>query len=185
MRRRKTALEVPATLEGATELLGLYVQGERQTLVIRLAAQVMLDAINQERDAELAKLQQLQSVRFLSLKAWWEVAGREVWKDRRSADVAGAKIGIRLAPPKVKLPRGLKAQDVVDWLRSIRWARAKEFLRVKVEFDKQALIKAHGADEAVRRVFSRKGIGVAQEDEFFIDANLDEEAIRASIEVAE
>lgn len=183
-RRRKTALEVPASTEEATALLAAYVEVERVVLLVRIRDQLAMDAMKAERDAELALLGEAQEQRFASLKAWWEAAGQELAKGR-SAELAGAKIGIRLAPPKVKFAKGTKAEGVVEWLLRLRWARAKEFLRRKVELDKQALIKAHAGDEYVRRMFARAGVGVVQEDEFFIDTGLDEDAIRASIEAPE
>lgn len=43
---------------------------------------------------------------------------------------------------RIKLQRDEKLGDVVSWLSGLRWARAKDFLRTKIELDKQAVIKA-------------------------------------------
>jgi len=182
-RRKKPALQVPGSIEEATLLCADYVARERDILSIRIVAEQRIDAVKAALALDLARLQPEQEGRFSSLKAWWEAGGAIIAKDRRSTDIAGAKIGTRLTPPKVKLPKGLKVERVVAWLRGVRWTRAKEFLRIKIELDKQALIKAHAADESVRRMFSAQGIGVVQDDEFFIDAGLDEDAVRAALTV--
>lgn len=63
----------------------------------------------------------------------------------------------------MKLKRGVKAADVVAWLRSIRWARAKDFLRTRVDLDRAAVIKA------------------VQTDEFFINTGIEEEELRKEL----
>lgn len=175
MRRRKAvALAVPTTAEEAVTLIGAYVLAERIALDARLRAEAAIDRIKGDRDAVIAAIDADQKVRFAQLKAWWEAGGNEAASGRRSAELGGAKIGVRLAPPKVKLVKGLTDKLVVIWLRSLRWSRASDLLRTKVELDKPALIKAHAADEEVRDVLGKKGISVIQTDEFFIDCGLEE-----------
>lgn len=126
-----------------------------------------------------------RSSRFASLKAWWEAGGRDIANGLRSTELAGAKIGIRMTPPKVKFGKGIKAEAIVTWLRGVRWSRAKEFFRTKYELDKPAVIKGVQADETVRDTFKAQGVTVGQDDEFFIDAGLDEDAMRAAIAAEE
>lgn len=179
-RRKKIALVVPASAEEATLLLAEYVGRERDALEVRLRAEQRIGAIEAARDVDLARFQAEQEVAFLSLKAWWEAGGRELAKDRRSVELAGAKIGLRLTPPKVKFAKGVKAEAVVTWLRGLRWRRKKDFLRTKVELDKQAIIKAAQDDEAVAKKFVDM-LAVLQDDEFFVDAGLDEDGMRAAL----
>ncbi|NJR42147.1 MAG: hypothetical protein HC767_05300 [Akkermansiaceae bacterium] len=176
-RRKQTAAPVPATAAEATLMVGQFVAIEREKLLERLAAEAAIDTIKQKRDERLRELKAQAQPLFAGLKAWWEAGGKnELAKGRRSAEIAGAKIGIRLAPPKVKLKRGLKAEDVVAWLKGLRWTRAKDFLRSKVELDKQAVIKAVLADDHVAETFADR-LTIEQADEFFIDTGLDEEAV--------
>lgn len=180
-RKKQAALAVPLSETEAVALLALYVGDDRCALKVRLHYQASIDKLEQERDSVLAAITEIQKPRFAALKAWWEAGGKALAGKKRSAELAGALLGIRLTPLKVMLPKGLKDTGVVEWLRSLRWAKARRFLRTKVEFDKEALIKAHGAEEDVRRMFSSKGIGLVQTDEFFIDTQLDEAAIRAGL----
>jgi phage host-nuclease inhibitor protein Gam len=162
-------------------MLGEFVQIERDKALERLAAEAVIDRIKAQRDQRLAELEAEARPLFAGLKAWWEAGGKdEIAKGKRSAELAGAKMGIRLTPPAVKLKRGLTVANVVDWLGRVRWVRAKDFLRTKVDLDKQAVIKAVQADEGVAVVFSEI-LTVQQTDEFFIDTGLDEDALRKEL----
>lgn len=180
-RRKDTAAPAPANAAEATLMLGEYVAIDRDKALERLAAEAAIDAIKAQRDTRLRELESQAAPLFAGLKAWWEAGGKdELAKGKRSAEIAGAKIGIRLAPPKVKLKRGLKAEDVVAWLKGLRWTRAKDFLRTKTELDKQAVIKAVLADEDVAFQLA-PSLTVEQADEFFIDTGLDEDALAKEI----
>jgi phage host-nuclease inhibitor protein Gam len=180
-RRKKTSINAPSDAAEATLMIGEYVKLERDQALERLAAEAAIDAIKQRRDQRLAELEAEAKPLFAGLKAWWEAGGKdELAKGRRSAEVAGAKIGIRLTTPAVKFGRGFNAASVADWLIDTGWRRAKEFLRTKTELDKQAVIKAVQSDKVVADVF-REQLTVQQTDEFFIDTGLDEDELRKEI----
>lgn len=183
-RRKNTAVTAPSDASEATLMIGEYIQIERDAALERLAAEDAVDRIKQQRDIRLRELEAQAADLFAGLKAWWESGGKdELAKGKRSAEIAGAKVGIRLTPAAVKLKRGVKAAAVVSWLAGLRWARAKDFLRTKTELDKQAVIKAVQADEAVARRFADHLV-IQQVDEFFIDTGLDEDALRKEAAVA-
>ena len=184
-RKKAEAAIVPANRAEAEAMLQDYVAIERDQLAARLLAEIEIDAIKARRDGRIAELEEERSSIFAGIKAWWEATGaREVAGNRRSAELANAMIGIRKTPPAVKLARKVKAADVLSWLASLRWSRAKEFRRVKVDLDRQAIIKAVQADPQIRATFLKVGVSVEQVDEFFIDAGLDEEAVRKEIAAA-
>lgn len=180
-RRKQTAAPAPTSAAEATLMIGEFVQIDRDKALERLAAEAAIDRIKQQRDQRLRELEAEASPLFAGLKAWWEAGGKdELAKGKRSAEIAGAKIGIRLTPPAVKPKRGVKLGDVVTWLQSLRWARKKEFLRPKVELDRQAVIKAVLADKKVAKRFEAH-LTVEQEDEFFIDTGLDEDELKKEV----
>jgi phage host-nuclease inhibitor protein Gam len=177
-RRKKPSIIAPSNASEATLMIGEYIQLDRDQALERLAAEEAITQIKQIRDGRLRELETQAADLFEGLKAWWEAGGKdELAKGKRSAELGGAKIGIRLTPAAVKLKRGVKAAAVVKWLKGLRWARAKDFLRTKTELDKPAVIKAVQADEAVAQRFAQHLI-VQQVDEFFIDTGLDEERLR-------
>jgi len=180
-RRKKTSVNAPTSAAEATQMIGEYVAIERDKALERLAAEAAIDRVKQQRDEKLRELEAVAADLFEGLKAWWEAGGKDQLAfGRRSAEVGGAKIGIRLTPPAVKLKRGVKLGDVVVWLGSIRWARAKDFLRTKVELDRQAVIKAVQADAGVAEQLSGH-LSVEQKDEFFIDTGIDEDELKKEL----
>jgi phage host-nuclease inhibitor protein Gam len=180
-RRKQTAAPAPATTDEAILMLGEFVDIDREIALERLAAAAAIDKITAQRDARLAELQAQAAPLFAGLKAWWEAGGKdELAKGKRSAELAGAKIGIRLTPPKVKLKRGVKVEDVVAWLKAFSWVWAKGFLRTKITLDKQAVIKAVQADPKIAAHLLDR-LTVEQTDEFFIDTGLDEDALKKEL----
>lgn len=176
-RRKDTAAPAPADAAEATLMIGQFVAIERDKALERLSAAAAIDRIELQRDERLRALEAEAKPLFAGLKAWWEAGGKDEFaKGKRSGELAGAKIGIRLTPPKVKTKRGVKLGDVVTWLQGLRWARKKEFLRPKVELDRQAVIKAVLADKKIAARFESH-LTVEQVDEFFIDTGLDEAAL--------
>lgn len=180
-RRKQAALDVPETAEEARAVMVGYIQNERAILMLRVHAEMAIDKIAVERDEAVAELAAANGESFLQLKAWWEAGGAKALGDKgRSSQLAGAKIGIRLTPPKVKFARGIKADRVVTWLQGLWGPDAGKFLRTKTELDKQAVIKAVQADQHVADCFAEM-LTVLQSNEFFIDAGLDEDAMRKAL----
>jgi phage host-nuclease inhibitor protein Gam len=180
-RRKQPAAAAPASTEEAMLMIGEYVAIDREIALERLSAASAIDKIEAQRDARLAELEAQAKPIFAGLKAWWEAGGKdELAKGKRSAELAGAKIGIRLTPWKVKLQRGVKAEAVVTWLKGVSWDRAKDFLRIKTELDKPAVIKAVQADEEIGDRFASH-LFIEQKDEFFIDTGVDEDELRKAI----
>lgn len=179
-RRKQAALEdVPQSLGAAISLMDDYVVYERAALEARIEAEREIDAIKVRRDRSIEILTQNQADRFARLKAWWEAGGSEIAGKKRSAELAGAAIGIRLTPQAVKFARGWNAKKALAWLQGLRWGDSQRFIRNKPELDKQAIIKAFG-EEPVAGTFAPV-LSVVQTDEFFIDCGLDETAIRARL----
>lgn len=180
-RRKSETVPVPANRAEAELMIAEYTALERDRLLEELAAE---EAIAQIRDARAERLRELDAEArplFEGIKAWWEAGGKaEVAKGRRSTELGSAKIGVRLTPPAVKFARKVKAQDVVDWLRGLRWTGAKNFLRTKVSLDKEAVIKAVRADAKIAETFARF-LTVDQTDEFFIETGLEPEAVKKEL----
>ena len=178
-RKKQAALPVPASLEEARELTGEYVQDERGALRVRLHYEQAIDRLKAERDALLAGIADAQKPRFAALKAWWEAGGKALAGKRRSAELGGATLGVRLTTPAVKFARGVSAEQIVNWLGRV--VGGKAYLRTKIELDKQAVIKAVQEDWPMAGPLGEQGLKVVQTDEFFIDCRIDDEAKSAVV----
>jgi len=182
MSRRKTeTVHVPSDAAEAAEMLAEYVDLDRQRMIERLAAETAIDRVKAQRDEALREIEAEAKPLCAGIKSWWESGGcDEVAKGKRSAELANAKIGIRLGMPQVKFVRKVKAGDVVDWLRGLRWTKASTFLRTRITLDKEAVIKAIRTDPKTAETFAEH-LSVEQAEEFFIDTGLDEDALRKEI----
>ena len=183
-RKKKTALDVPASPAEAAALLAQYRAADRQAKLQQLISATAIDAMKSELGDSLRAIDADQAQRFDALKSWWEAGGKALAGKNRSAEIDGVKLGIRTGMPRLKLPKGLKADDIVKWLGSLRWSGKLRFLRTKTTLDKEAVIKAMRStddSDAAIRTFSRKGLVVEQADEFFIDTGLDEATIKKEL----
>lgn len=177
-RKKSLALPVPETRAAAAELAAEYVTADRRMLEIKVGYELQIDRLKAERDRILAGLATEQQSRFAQLKAWWEAGGKALAGKKRSAEFAGAQIGTRLTPPAVKFAKGVKAENVIAWLKSVRWSKASQLLRTKVELDKPAIIKCVADSQGEQDLLAQAGVTVEQIDEFFIDTGLSEEDAR-------
>lgn len=182
-RRKAESVHVPASKAEAERMLAEYVALERRALEARLSAQFHIDDIKSDLTHTLTELDAERKGLFAGLKAWWEAGGaKELAGARRSAEVNGAQIGIRKPPPSLKFPRGMKAGDVVAWLSALPFEWKDRFLRTPpTQLDKQAVIKALREDLPGEDSLRAHGLWLDQTDEFFIDAGLDEEAVKTAL----
>lgn len=175
-RRKAAALDVPANEQEALALVADYVAADRRQLELALGFEIQIDRLKAERDAALGRIKADQASRFARVKAWWEAGGKALAGKRRSTKLAGATLGVRLTPPAVKFGKGWSDEAIIDWLGRV--VGGKLFLRTKTELDKQAVIKALQTQEPMAGPLGERGVSIKQADEFFIDTQLDEAAIR-------
>ncbi|UNU43641.1 hypothetical protein EAO27_13590 [Sphingopyxis sp. YF1] len=169
-RRKQPALPVPTTDEAAIALISEYIDVERRLRLAAEAADEMIAGVKEGLDEIKAEARPEQEQRFAAIKSWWEAGAAQRWAGKkRSADVAGAKIGTRLSNASVRMPKGIKIDAIVEWLRGHSWTGASRFVRAKYELNKDALIAAWPDEADTRKLFEDKGVKVSQADQFFID----------------
>lgn len=177
-RRKSETFPVPADAAEAELMIGELAALERDRLLEELAADEAIAGIKAQLSDRRKELDGQTKPLFEGLKSWWESDGREQLAGRkRSVQLGAAQIGIRLTPPALKTERKVTFKEVLLWLRSLRWGRAKEFLRTKVELDKEAISKAMRNDEEVAKTFAGR-LRIEQKDEFFIDTGLTAETVK-------
>ena len=117
-------------------------------------------------EAELKEIAAGIGPRLAALRAWAK-ANRAAFKARKSIEFDAGTIGFRTGTPRLKTRKGVTWEAVLE---SLRAPGLGEFIRVKEEVDKEALIGA-------RRVlgddgFKRLGLALAQEETFFVEPAL-------------
>lgn len=169
-RKKQAALSVPQSMAEAVAVIGEYAETERRARGIVEAADKAIAAIKSETDAAIAALQPEQNGRFASIKAWWEASGHTVAGSRRSAELAGAKLGFRLGTPKVKFDKGVSAPDVFKaMVKAFPKAAFQRFVETKISLNRKAMIAAR--DEIkIAGYLGKLPLQIVQDDEFFIEA---------------
>ena len=175
-RRKAAAVEAPQTRAEAIALAEEYAKIED---TIADSQKLLEYQINQAKAAHAARManaeERLKPV-FAGLRAWWAANSAELTKGkRRSIELGPVTLGERTGMPKLKLPKGMKAEGAIAWLKGLEWTGALGFIRIKEELDKEAVIKALRAPadapadaQAARKHFSDGKFEVVQAEEFFI-----------------
>lgn len=186
-RRKAPRQEAPTTIEEATAMLGAYADKITRIEQLRADADRSLAAIEAARDAAIAPIEEEAKVAFLKLRAWWGVAGATLTEGKRkSVELAGCTIGVRITPPSLKLPGKVDAAAALLVEHGFT-----ALVRTKYEVDKPATLKmlatkpalaelrataanepAHlMLDELEARIdqLGELGFSARQKEEFFID----------------
>ncbi len=174
-RRKAARIEAPATIEDATRMAAEYLALGAQCDRTKLDADTAIRAIEEARDLQIKPVEERMKDLFMQLRTWWTVARLDLTEGKRkSFELAGAELGDRIGMPALKLPKGMKVDAAVTFIKSVAetWEGAKAFLRTKVELDKPPLIKLLGNATAVGPMVDRireEGFKVEQKEEFYID----------------
>lgn len=190
MGRRKAAPQkAPTTLPEAITCLTRYLVIEHTIAQAGADADISIATIEATRDELIAPLQVELDDIFLQLRAWWAVAGNEMAKGKKSIDLAGAKIGQRMTPVKLKRPKGLKTDaDAVPLIEAIvnDFPGAACLLRRTVKLEKKAIVKMLGSTAVgpINQRVREAGFTTVQGDEFFIDRAAPKEPDPAIVDTA-
>lgn len=175
-RRKAAAVDAPQTMAEALALADRYVALEQAAA----RAQAFLD--KQIADAKSTHAITMETIEpqlqtaFAGLRSWYAANAAELTKGkRRSIELGPVVLGERTGMPKLKLPKGMKADAALAWLKGLRWTGVTGFIRTKDELDKEAMIKVLRAPNdapcdilAARELFSEHQFAVVQAEEFFV-----------------
>lgn len=167
-RRKAEAVDVPTSKAEADALVREYAVLEHRANGVRGFAEIQIAKSKADRDVVLALIEGDQSALFKRLKAYWETLGKDTAGSRRSIDVDGTEIGLRLTTPKLGFLNKMKEADIVKWL--CKKGVDHLFVRTKHECDKPAIIKALGVRDQCGSVADLldETCVVTQRDEFYI-----------------
>ena len=174
-RRKAPAVEAPQTRAEALALADLYAAAERTAAWSQQLLDQQIANAKADHAARMEKIEPELQFAFAGLRAWWAANAAELTKGkRRSIELGPVTLGERTGMPKLKLPKGMKAEAALAWLKG-RWSGAVAFIRTKEELDKEAVIKAlrAGVDappdaQLARLHFADGKFEVVQAEEFFI-----------------
>lgn len=178
---------VPQTMEDAMLRLRRFAELEAALAEIKLEADRAKAAIDAERDLAATPVIAAQKVLVAELKPFWLARAQEITGGKRKSVVmGGCEIGTRTGNPTLTYAKAREEELIseLDALGFGGWA-----LRMKLELDKPALIKAlqmePGLSESVlqddKAVLEDMGFAVRQTETFFVQRAESEPAESATL----
>jgi phage host-nuclease inhibitor protein Gam len=160
----------PTTREGAIDLLGQIKTVTINKRKIELDREAAVKAIDDRCQVELDQCN-VQLTEWIGWLQTWSATFPEEFGASKSIESLHGRFGYRLCPPSLRPLKPLTWAKVVDTLK--RLEGGEQFLRVKEEVDKQAILANR---EGLGEIGLRKiGVKVAQDEEFFVDPKMDTE----------
>jgi hypothetical protein len=131
-------IQPPKTVNAATQLLERYADlTARVELVEADRAERVANANAWADTAAQPMLEDLVAL-GAALEAWWMKGGSDVAGGKKSAELGGCSIGLRMA--RAKLAHGFESDDkAIEALRGTRWA--KQTTKIKYSLDRPATLK--------------------------------------------
>jgi len=162
MAKRKTlkrkAIYVPADIHEANEVLMALGQAERDIETVNTRLNTSIEALKAAASAKIKPVQELNDERLLGLFAFAEANRGELTDEgkKKTVTLPTGTLAWRMTPPAVSL-RGVK-----EILAELKARRLRRFIRVKLEVDKEAMLKEPKAAEKV------PGVTISQREEFVV-----------------
>jgi hypothetical protein len=165
-RGRAAAARPPANAAAAAALLERFALVDGQLASIEERRKVELGQVNAAIDSEagplIAELQALSQ----RLQPWWNRAGTELAKGRKSVQLGGCVIGYRTA--RAKLEHGFATDEAaVEALRKTRLG--SQTTRVKYSLDRTATTRLIRSGGKTAATLGQLGFKIDQAETFFVE----------------
>lgn len=165
-RRKADAKILPQTDAEAIVLGSRYLDLMEGATRIRDDADASILTIKNARDALLMPVEAEMKSIFLTLRDWWAANVERLTEGKRkSREIGGLMMGIRLTPPAIRHP-GAKAEDLA---RDLQQLGLDDLIKVTMSLSKPALLAALKRDDEISFLLSWMGVDSVQKDEFFVD----------------
>lgn len=158
--------KTPFTREQAEEAMRLLAIETYKLDAEEAALNKELAAIRTKHEAEITAFQETIELLRAQIRSWADKTP-ETFAKKRSVDMVHGTCGYRTCPPSIKTVPGVTWEKVTAILDSKR----PDFLRVKKEVDKDALLAARTLMKPDD--FAILGLRIHQPEEFYVDPKKD------------
>lgn len=155
---KRVVVPIPATLEETAEFISRIGKGQREIDRIQNEFNKAVEKLKSESMSETQVHEGNISQLFEGLFIFAESHRNELTEDgkRKTVELPTGIFGWRLTPPAVSL------KNVKQVLEELIKRRLKQFIRVKQEVDKEAMLKEPDVAKSV------KGVTIGQYEEFMV-----------------
>ena len=164
MSKIKKTTQASVTLEQAETAAQQFAKASNKLGTIEAAMNEAIEKVRSKYQDEILELKNQQEEVLPTLEAY-AIATKDTW-DGRSTELTHARIGFRMGTPKVDKLKGFTWDAVLELVKSNK-ALAKDFVRVKEELDKKAILDA---DPKTKQTLEAKAkIVIVQDETFFVE----------------
>lgn len=163
MKAKKQTL-ASVTLEQAEQAAQQFAQASNRLGTIEAAMNKAIEQIRSKYQDEILDLKNQQDEVLPTLEAY-AIATKDTW-DGRSTYLTHARIGFRMGTPKVDKLKGVTWDAVLGFVKADK-ALARDFVRIKEELDKKAILDA---DEKTKvKLETKAKIIIVQDEVFYVE----------------
>lgn len=159
-------IRAPKSTAAAQDLLGHYAELAEAAAHIETIRNGAIARANESADAELAPLlEELEQLRG-ALQPWWDAAGADLAKGKKSVQLAGCKIGYRTSRPKLAHDFG-SDELAVEALMLTRHVR--QTTKIRYTLDRTGTLKLLELGGKAGQDVAALGFRIDQAENFFVD----------------
>lgn len=157
--------EPALTLEQAAEKAGSFADLNGQLARIEARRQAAIARINSAFDTKIAPLIAAATPLHVELAAWWQSAGEDVRKGKKSIEIGGCTIGTRTGNLTLFLSDA--PAEAIKSLQRVKWG--KDLLTTTVALNKPLIKAAINGPNRVR--LKQMGFSLGRSETFYIDTS--------------
>lgn len=168
MAKRSKREVIKVTREEMEQAFSSYAHSDAHIMEITARMDEEMTVIRDKYSEELNNLSDVRKRSFDVLQAY-AIDNRDKFMRCRTQQMKYGSIGFRFGTPSIKQVKGYTVSETLKLALHI----APEFVRTKLELDKETLLNKKG-DKKVQEIMSRLGVYVGRSETFFVELKKEE-----------
>lgn len=162
--RQKKTLIQGITAEQANEAFATYAKADASINKINAEIELQVAKLREKKADELTRLAEEREQAFDTLQAYAVENQAELFAKRKSLDMAHGTIGFRTGTPKLKTFKGFTWASALELVKNF----LPDYIRTTEEIAKDKML-ADRDEEGMLATMQKCGIGVVQDETFYVD----------------
>jgi phage host-nuclease inhibitor protein Gam len=169
--RKKAMAFKNISIDEASDCMAAYAKASARTAEINAKIDQAVIKIRQQYADEINELSEVMEQQFGQLQYYAE-NNPQLFKEKKSCDLAHGKLGFRTGTPKLKTLRGFTWASITELLK----VHLPTFVRTVDEPAKDKLL-AERENLEVTKLFGKVGIMVDQDESFYVEIKKEENPV--------
>lgn len=162
--RQKKTLIQGITAEQANEAFAAYAKADASINKINAEIELYVAKLREKKADELTRLTEEREQAFDTLQAYALENQAELFQKKKSLEMTHGTIGFRTGTPKLKTFKGFTWASALQLVKEF----LPNYIRTTEEIAKDKML-ADREEEGMLATMSKCGIGVAQDETFFVE----------------